>query len=271
MLGISLLIITSILLVLTILYVTPYNGAIYILFYVLEFLGIYLSIIIIYILFIVITCLFISLKKDYKKPNKFLRFIMYITVDYVIRLIRINPKIKNAHLIPKKASLIVQNHLNATDPVISMEGLHKYGDIVFMSKKENFKIPLLGKYMWRSCFQALDRDNPRSAIKTINECARLIAEENINVGVYPEGTRNYTDDYLLDFKDGCFKIALKAKCPIIVTTIRNSPNLFKGWPFKSAGTIITVCKVIEYEEFKDLNTKEISELVRNYMILDLKK
>ena len=140
-----------------------------------------------------------------------------------------------------------------------------------MSKKENFRIPLLGKYMWRACFQSLDRDNPRSAIKTINECARLIFEENINVGVYPEGTRNYTEDYLLDFKDGAFKIALKAKCPIVVTTLRNSRNIFKKWPFKSANTNITICKVIEYDEFKDLNTKEISEMVREIMINDLKK
>ena len=140
-----------------------------------------------------------------------------------------------------------------------------------ISKKENFKIPLLGKYMHRACFQALDRENPRQAIKTINESARLIYEENINVCVYPEGTRNKSNDTLLEFKDGCFKVALKAKCPIVVTTLRNSKNIFKWWPFKKAGTILTIVKVIPYEEYKDMNTKQISDIVRDIMFKDLEQ
>lgn len=249
----------------------PYVSLNSILYYILILLGSYVGFILLFFIFAFILSLNVSLKKEYKQPNKFKRVLLYLAVDYAVRFIRINAKVINKHLMPKESCFIVQNHLNATDPVITIEAIHKQGHIVMISKKENFKIPLLGKYMHRACFQALDRENPRQAIKTINESARLIYEENINVCVYPEGTRNKSNDTLLEFKDGCFKVALKAKCPIVVTTLRNSKNIFKWWPFKKAGTILTIVKVIPYEEYKDMNTKQISDIVRDIMFKDLEQ
>lgn len=62
----------------------------------------------------------------------------------------------------------------------------KERNLAFVSKAENFQIPIFGRIIRRCCFMAIDRENPRNALLTIEKAAKLIASDEVSIGIYPE-------------------------------------------------------------------------------------
>jgi 1-acyl-sn-glycerol-3-phosphate acyltransferase len=83
----------------------------------------------------------------------------------------------------------------------------------FIAKRSLFLIPFLGWAMKRAGHISLDRENPRKALKAMDEAAKQI-QDGTNILVFPEGTRS-VDGNLLPFKKGVFSLALKARVPIV--------------------------------------------------------
>ena len=67
--------------------------------------------------------------------------------------------------------------------------------------------------MKRAGYISLDRENPKQALKAMDEASRRI-QAGANILVFPEGTRS-ADGKLLPFKKGVFALALKAHVPIV--------------------------------------------------------
>ena len=112
------------------------------------------------------------------------------------------------------------------------------------------------------------RDVP---VEVIKEATRLMKEEKLSIGVYPEGTRNKGEEgTLLEFKDGAFKTALRAKCPIVVSILKNTRAIGKRPHLKPTKIEFIILKVIPYEEYKSMKTNEISALVKEIMYEGLK-
>ena len=89
-----------------------------------------------------------------------------------------------------------------------------------VAKKEVEHIPFLKQVF--ACIHALfmDRENLRQSMQVINEAADVV-KEGKNVILFPEGTRSRKGNQLLEFKSGSFKIAVKAKCPIVPVALKN--------------------------------------------------
>ena len=51
--------------------------------------------------------------------------------------------------------------------------------------------------------------------------------KGISVWLYPEGTRNKTDDPLTDFNDGAFTVAINTGKPIAVCTIFDTAKILR--------------------------------------------
>ena len=82
------------------------------------------------------------------------------------------------------------------------------------------KIPLLGISMRNAGYIAIDRKNPKNAIKSMNKAAIRI-RNGASVLVFPEGTRS-PDGNLQSFKKGAFHLALKSGCDIIPVAVVGS-------------------------------------------------
>lgn len=270
MLEILFFIISTIATSLTGVFALGYNGPIYILYYILIFIGLYILSFLIFLLYFYILGRFVNMNKTYDRPNPYYEHLMYVVVRFVLFVCRIKVKCIYNESLPNEPFLLVQNHKNGLDPLCTMHAL-RHERISFITKKENMKLPFISRFMHRACFIALDRDNPRNGIKAIATASKLISDTKLNIGVYPEGTRNRTDETLLEFKDGCFKAALKSECPIVVTTLTNTNKIGHLWPIKRNTITFSVLKVLKYEEFKDLTTPEISDLTKNIMLQELKK
>ncbi len=130
--------------------------------------------------------------------------------------------------IPKDtAILFVGNHRSWFDIII----LHTLVDVPlgFISKKEFSNTPLLSPYQRDIGCVFIDRDNPREAIKTINQGTEQM-KLGLSLGLYPEGTRNHKDT-LLPFREGGYKMAERSKSPIILVAMSNQDNIFENNKF----------------------------------------
>lgn len=140
--------------------------------------------------------------------------------------------------------------------------------MAFISKPENFRILIGNQFMRRCRYMAIDRSDIRSGAKITSNAANMIKTGDSCIGVYPEGTRNRTKDILLPFKDGCFKTALWARCPIVIGVIHHSAMIRPNFP-KRTKVHFEIVDVLPYESIQDLKTAEIAEIVRQKMLTHL--
>ncbi len=133
--------------------------------------------------------------------------------------------------------LYVSNHRGFFDVVVAYPLVK--GLCGFVAKKEIEKVPSLRVWMRLLYCQFLDRSNAREGMNVIKSCVKLIKEKNISVWICPEGTRSHTDD-MLPFKEGSFKIAEMAGCPVIPVAITHADDVLENhFPWVKA-TPITI-------------------------------
>lgn len=235
---------------------------------ILLFVIIFISLVIIHILFCVVLSLFVDKNKTREKPDRLFKFLMEKTLELIFNIFRVKIIANGLEKIPgDRRFLFVSNHRSNFDPMVTIVKLSKY-NMAFISKPENFKLPLVGQFINKCCFLPIDRENARNAMRTIHKATDYVKNDVVSMGVYPEGTRSKTGE-LLEFKDGVFYIAKKSNSPIVVAVVRNTENAFKHVLVKQTKVYIEILGVIEPEDFAELTTHEISEKVRDLMLKSL--
>ena len=229
------------------------------------FFGFFFGLIIVYIFTIFVMSLFLAIMKPKEMPSNVCKFFIDFTAQGVLTFFRGRVKVTGMEKIPTdRRFLLVCNHRSGLDPFASVPAFRKY-NISYISKPENFKIPMVDPFLSHTCYMTIDRENARNAMKTLHKATELVKDDIVSVGIYPEGTRSRTGK-LLEFKDGVFYIAKKAPCPIVVLTVQNAENVMKNFPWKSTEVKLDVLACIEPESFEKKSTHEISEEVRAMML-----
>lgn len=109
----------------------------------------------------------------------------------------------------------------------------------WIAKKSLFRIPFMGWHMRRSGYIAIDRENPRTAAKSIIEAAKEI-QNGVNAIAFPEGTRSRTGK-LGSFHSGAFSLALRTKVPLVPITLDGSYRVIVPKTLRvNPGTIIRI-------------------------------
>jgi 1-acyl-sn-glycerol-3-phosphate acyltransferase len=120
---------------------------------------------------------------------------------------------------PDQAYVFVCNHRSQLDiPLFARACVNTFR---FLSKIEVTKIPLMG-YIVGRIYITVDRKSKEDRAKSIIKMQDSLLKEKISVVLYPEGTRNRTNEPLLPFKDGAFRLAIDTQLPIAILTILNS-------------------------------------------------
>lgn len=224
-----------------------------------------------HLLFLIVYSFTVDRNEDVKNIHNSYRFLLLYSLKLYFQLARVKIRVTGLEKIPDDGKfLFVGNHISSYDPMVAMWTLRKK-NLAFVSKKENLDIRFGGKYILKSGCVGLDRDNNREAIKAINKAAQNIADGVCAMGIYPEGWVNKTGEGLLTFRNGCFKIAKKAKVPIVVATIANTREIDKNRFFRKTEIRFRIVEVIPYEKIADMKTNEISEMVHEIMFNALEK
>lgn len=207
-----------------------------------------------------------NIKKVEYDPNPFFQWLAIQTMKMILFFTNTSVKVEGLEQIPKdKKCLVVGNHLSNYDPISIMTHI-PLKPLIFISKPENFNLPIAGGIVRKAGFMAIDRDHVKNAIVTINKAADKIKTGKCSVFIFPEGTRNRTEEKLLEFKNGAFKIATKAKCPLVVLAMVNTNKVKKNTPFKHTNVIVKVVDVIPAEKVAAMKTAELSDEVREKIL-----
>lgn len=232
----------------------------------------FIGLIALFFLLLLILSLFIDKDKPPKSPKSFYRYYMLGFISLLLGLYRVRVKKSGMEKLPDCPFLLVGNHQSVFDPMIEMLVLRKH-NLAFVSKKENIAIPVGGKFMAAGGCISLDRENNRSAAKTISEAAERMKSGSFSMGIYPEGKTNKNPEKvkLLPFHSGSFKCATKANVPIVIAVIGNARGLQKRF-FRPVNTVtLDIIGVITPEAYKGLTTSEISEGVKDIILKFLDK
>ena len=211
----------------------------------------------------------IDLEKPQEEDSPFFRWLIGVLAEAAHTILMMRVHTKGFENVPKDGRfMMVCNHLNDFDPVVLIHHFRR-SQLAFISKRENGERFIVGTLMHRIMCQPINRENDREALKTILNCIRLLKEDKVSIGVFPEGYTSL-DHKLHNFRPGVFKIAQKAKVPIVVCTITNTfkvmGNLKK---LKPTDIDLHVLASIPPEELEGVTTVDIAQRIHTMMAEDL--
>lgn len=241
-----------------------------ILLMILAILGFYVIYFILYMLFLAVVILFSTNRnKEVKKPKNFHCHLMHSLMFFLLRYARIKMKVTGLDKVPDGRVMVICNHKSNFDPMPLMYYI-KPSHMVAVTKPENISVPIYGKYMHNMGFIRMPKENTVESVKAIVKASNYIKNDITSVLIFPEGKRNF-EDSTLDFHPGSFKIATKTKCPIVVTSIKDTDKVRFNFPLKRTIVNLDVIDVLYYEDYKELTTVDLANNCREMIVNKLKE
>ena len=142
--------------------------------------------------------------------------------------------------------LLVSNHLFAFDPIVFYYAM-PWAELAFVSKTENFSLPIVAQVMRKILCLPLDRNNDREALKAILKAIQFLKEDKASIAVFPEGGTSKSG-LLQPFRNGAFKIAQKAGVLIVVCALTNTKAILKNMFRRKTDVYLDVLDVVPASE-----------------------
>ncbi len=196
-------------------------------------------------------------EKDYQKIYKLTNFVF----SSVLRLGSIKYRVEGMENLDnvENGFLVVANHQSYFDiPIISLT-LKERG-VSFISKESILKVGVISHYMRVMDCLFLDRESVKSGMNMIKDGGKLL-KNGVNLTIFPEGTRS-DSGVMREFKSGSLKIATRVSAPIVPISISKSYNLHpSSWKMCKGEVIVHIHKPIVVEEYKEMNSNELTSIV----------
>lgn len=204
-----------------------------------------------------------------EKDSPFYRTLTNLYIDLIIRVAGVRLEVEGMEKRPTEGRfLLVSNHIHEIDPGVLMHYFPK-SQLAFVAKKEVAGYFLVGKLLPRLLCQFLDRENDREALKTILRAIQILKDDQASVGIFPEGRINPLRKFN-HLKPGVFKIAQKAKVPIVVCTLQGTQDVLKNLMKLRRSTVkVHLVEVIPAQWLEGKTTVEISDYVHGIIAADL--
>lgn len=107
----------------------------------------------------------------------------------------------------------------------------------------------------------IDKNDLRKQLTSMRQLADEVKAGRRFI-LFPEGGYDHNGNHLQEFKPGAFKAAIWARMPIVPVAVVDSYKLFDFNSLKKVTTQVHFLKPLYYEDYKNLNTKEIAERVK---------
>jgi 1-acyl-sn-glycerol-3-phosphate acyltransferases len=203
---------------------------------------------------------------DSKKVEAYVRKTVKKWADYSAWSIGTEVEIIGKENLPEGNCLFVGNHQGYLDIPLILSQIDK--NIGFVAKKELINIPILSSWMKEIHCVFMDRENPREAIKSINEGVDFL-KSGYSMVIFPEGTRSKSDK-VGEFKKGSLKLGVKAEVPIVPITIQGTYKAFEDKNrIKPVKVKLHIDKPIYGKELSKEEQNNLSEIIRNKIVNNL--
>ncbi len=160
---------------------------------------------------------------------------------------------------PGVAYVMVSNHQSLLDILVLFRLFRHFK---WVSKIENFRVPVIGWNMRLNRYVPLRRGDKRSIAEMMEACRRTLAEGS-SVLIFPEGTRS-PDGRLRAFKHGAFTLARETASPILPIVVEGTARALpkRGFVLQGRHRIrVRVLPEIPPASFRDLPVEELTARV----------
>ncbi len=171
------------------------------------------------------------------------------------------------HVDRKEAYVIVSNHQSLVD-ILTLFRLFIH--FKWVSKIENFRVPVIGWNMSLNRYIKLKRGSLRSNAQMMKDCAEAL-DTGSSVFIFPEGTRS-SDGKVRTFKEGAFDLALRTGRPILPIAVYGSSKALPARGVKLQGRHrirIQILPPLAFESFKGMDSEALAEHVREIILKEL--
>ena len=170
-----------------------------------------------FMMLIVVPSLLIN--KGHHIERKLLKLLFTTNANIMLFFFGIRNKISGfEQLDPSKNYIVVSNHRTAMDILVNASAA-KSRPFKFLAKAELLKAPILGANVKRLCIP-VDRSNPKARKESFDAMEKCLTQK-MDVLIYPEGTRNRTDEPIKKFYDGAFRLAERTGHSIAICVLKN--------------------------------------------------
>ena len=235
----------------------------------LSAFGSFLLLIALWVVLLVVMSKCVDIEKEQTHDSAFYRWAVQLTAPAAIKLLGVKVCTEGFDQpIPKGRFLLVCNHLHDIDPAFLLSWF-PHSQLAFIAKREVQEMFLVGPILKKMLGQFVNRENDREALKTILKCIQIIKEDKASVSVFPEGWVSL-DRKLHPFRPGVFKIAQKAKVPVVVCTLRDTHKVIPALLKLQRPTVhLHLVGVIPAQELEGITAVDVAHRAYTMMAEDL--
>ena len=137
----------------------------------------------------------------------------------------------------------------------------------WVSKREAYKIPLVGRLLFMHGDIVINRSNPKEAMRFVHTQGLKWLKKGASVAIFPEGTRSKNGE-MGNFTAGAFILAKEAGVPVLPIVIDGTTTMLRKGPWMNWRNRITlkVLQPISAEEIEERSIKEVMEDVHTNMV-----
>ena len=205
--------------------------------------------------------------EDYPEAETY-RHIQYI-LKLAIKAGNVDVQVFGLENIPEENGfLMYANHQGMFDVVALAATCDTPLGAVF--KKELVGMPLVDEIATCTRSFAMDREDVRQSMTVIQNVTAEVLKGR-NYLIFPEGTRSKNGNRMGEFHAGSFRCAVKAKCPVLPIAFVDSYKVLDQKGSAPVAMQIHYLPPIPYEEYKDMKTGELAELVKSRIAEKIKE
>ena len=185
-------------------------------------------------------------KKEKQKLNSVTKWFRMLrrAIPFLYRPFFPYKKHGHTQLYTDREYIFVGNHLSVLDVVFPVLCTNRA--VHFLAKKSLFEKGLMKKFVTKSECIPVNRDG--TDVKAVMQAMKYLKKGEC-LGIYPEGTRNKTNERFLPFKGGATAISIKTKTPIIPIVQVKKIRIFRK-------SHMLIGEPMEFTEFYDKRLTE---------------
>lgn len=188
----------------------------------------------------------------------------------IMKKYKIKLNISGLENVPEGPVVFVSNHQGYADIPVFCAVLAKK-QIGFVAKTSLGRIPVFGEWIRdiRSVF--IERDDPRSSLKTMEEGIEFL-KKGFSLVIFPEGTRS-KGPKPGEFRKGSLRLATKSGVPIVPVTLNGTYQVFEenGWVKSGAEADFHIHPAIGTKGLSKAETNSLAEKVESIILKKLEE
>ena len=175
---------------------------------------------------------------DVEKERRYIAEKTGIWVDEVIDIFNLTVNVKGHENVPMdEPCVFICNHESYGDIFVLFRALAGK-QIGFVAKEDLKKVPYFGKWITAIRGVYIERGDARAALRSIQKGVSFL-KQGFSLVIFPEGTRSH-GPVMGEFKAGSFKLATKARVPVVPISLNGTYHVFEEHNVITGGATVDI-------------------------------